>query len=478
MTQASHSSQSPSELTLPKRVALAGALGLMLVALIAIIFGASAFSRLERERATRRAQTLSRAMAARLTDTPAELRSTLLSRTTARAGLTVSVVDRQGAPLRETTLFGRIPSWLVRGQSTTGEIEDGDRRLLVAAEPVVLDGQTYCVLVAVPFVRTAAGAISIELATLLAVLSALGLVAAIVVARDFAADLSAISRRAKRMSSASAPVISPLPVHGLDEVGALVRAFNDLQAQIEREIEAHRVALVRLEDAERRKEVQIATLRHELRTPLNSIIGFAELLLSGVDGPMSPAQVEDVEAIARSGHHLMHLVDDVLDLSAIATGRFSVDKSAVDLASLVQEVVREMSGQARVKQISIECQIAKTTVIEADPTSLRRAITNLVQNAIQHCRSKVTVELEADDRSAKVHVRDDGKGITPYELKRLFKPFEGGREGGAGLGLAITVALMELHDGTLGAESFVGVGSTFTATIPLHPTALTQAGFA
>ena len=70
------------------------------------------------------------------------------------------------------------------------------------------------------------------------------------------------------------------------------------------------------------------------------------------------------------------------------------------------------------------------------------------------------------------------KGITPYELKRLFKPFEGGREGGAGLGLAITVALMELHDGTLGAESFVDVGSTFTATIPLHPTALTQAGFA
>lgn len=478
MTPASIPSQGLAELTLPKRVAFAGALGLFFVALIAIIFGASAFSQLERERTTRRAQTLSRAMAARLTATPARLRSSLLSRTTARAGLTVSVVNRQGAPLPDTALFARIPSWLVQGQSTTGEIDDSDRHLLVAAEPVVLDAVPYSVLVAVPFGRTAANAIAIELATLLAVLGALGLVAAIVVARDFAADLRAISRRAKRMSSATAPVITPLPVHGLDEVGALVRAFNDLQSQIGSEIEAHRLALVRLEDAERRKEVQIATLRHELRTPLNSIIGFAELLLSGVDGPLSATQIEDVEAIARSGHHLMHLVDDVLDLSAIATGRFSVDKNAVDLASLVQEVVREMSGQARVKHVTLHCDTPKTTVIEADATSLRRAITNLVQNAIQHCRATVTVEIETDDRSAKVHVRDDGKGISPTELKRLFKPFEGGREGGAGLGLAITVALMELHDGTLGAESTVGEGSTFTATIPLHPTALTQAGFA
>jgi signal transduction histidine kinase len=456
---------------------LAGALGLALVALIAIILGASALSQVEREHTTNRAQILARAMVARLTDTPAALRSTLLSRTTARAGLTVSVLDRDGAPLTGTTVFARIPRWMLRGQATVAELDASDRHLLVAVEPVTLDGHAYSVLVAVPFVRTAAGAISIELATLLLVLGALGLVAAVVVARDFADDLRAISRRAKRMSAATAPVITPLPVHGLDEVGALVRAFNELQSQIENEINAHRVALERLEDAERRKEVQIATLRHELRTPLNSIIGFAELLLSGVDGELTPTQTEDVDAIARSGHHLMHLVDDVLDLSAIATGRFSVEKSAVDLATLVQEVVREMTGQARLKRVTLRCESSKTTVIEADPTSLRRAITNLVQNAIQHCKSTVTVELETNDRFAKVRVRDDGKGISPHELKRLFKPFEGGREGGTGLGLAITVALMELHDGTLGAESTVGLGSTFTATIPLHPTALTQAGF-
>ena len=96
-------------------------------------------------------------------------------------------------------------------------------------------------------------------------------------------------------------------------------------------------------------------------------------------------------------------------------------------------------------------------MVAGDATSLRRAITNLVHNALQHCRGRVTVELEQTDREARVHVRDDGRGIKTHDIKRLFKPFERGPEGsGTGLGLAITVALLELHEGTLGAESVEG----------------------
>jgi signal transduction histidine kinase len=418
-------------------------------------------------------------MAARLIVTPSAQRATLLSRVQARSGTLVAVVRPDGSPLRNTDLFTRIATTRPPSGRSVFALDDGDRRLLVASEPVVLDERDYLVLAAVPRPSGAGYALGIELSTLLVLLTALGLSAAIIVARDVSSDVRSITARARKMTAGEANSLRALPVHARDEVGALVSAFNRLQREIATEIDHHREALARLDDAERRKEAQIATLRHELRTPLNSIIGFADLLLSGVDGALSDAQREDVEAIARSGKHLLHLVDDVLDLSAIASGRFSIERKPVDLAAIVSEVVREAQGQARLRRITIEHKSAEPTIVEGDPTSLRRAITNLVQNALQHCRSRVSVELESDVREARVHVRDDGRGIRPQDMKRLFKPFERGRDGGGtGLGLAITVALLELHDGKLGAESIEQQGSTFTAIVPLQETALSQAGFA
>jgi signal transduction histidine kinase len=233
--------------------------------------------------------------------------------------------------------------------------------------------------------------------------------------------------------------------------------------------------------------VLIATLRHELRTPLNSIIGFAELLLSGVDGELTDTQREDVEVVARSGRHLLHLVDDVLDLSAIASGRFEIERSPVDLVSVAREVLREAGALARRKNVTLSLEAQQPAIVQGDALSLRRAVTNLVQNAIEHAGGRVVVEVVQKGRTATISVRDNGPGITPQELKRLFKPFErgrvatsegGGSRAGAGLGLAIALALLEVHGGSLGAESEVGKGSTFVATLPLQPTALAQAGFA
>jgi len=463
---------------LPLRVALAGALALGLVSLFAVPLAAQAVTNVEQSEASRRAETIARAMAARLSVTPSSQRATLLSRVQARSGTLVAVVRRDGMPLRDTELFTRVNTMRPPQGRSVFALDDGDRRLLVASEPITLDERDFVVLAAVPRPSGAGYALGIELATLLVLLTGLGLAAAVIVTRGVSSDVRAITARARRMSTGQANSLRALPVHARDEVGELVAAFNKLQREIAQEIEQHREALTRLDDAERRKEAQIATLRHELRTPLNSIIGFADLLLSGVDGELNNAQREDVEAIARSGRHLLHLADDVLDLSAIASGHFAIERKAVDLAAIVAEVVREAQGQARLRRITIEHQEAESTLVEGDATSLRRAITNLVQNALQHCRSRVTVQLETDVREARVHVRDDGRGIRPQDMKRLFKPFERGREGGTGLGLAITVALLELHDGKLGAESVEQQGSTFTATVPLHETALSQAGFA
>jgi signal transduction histidine kinase len=464
---------------LPWRVALAGALGLGLVSAVAVPLAARAVGTVERAEANRRAETIAKTMAARLAVTPALQRATLLSRVQARSGTMVAVVRPDGSPLPDTELFTRSSTTMrPPSGSAVFALDDGERRLVVASEPITFESGAFVVLAAVPRPSGAAYSLGIELATLLIVLTGLGLAAAVIVARDLTSDVRAITARARRMSGGDANSLRALPVHARDEVGELVAAFNKLQREIGKEIEQHREALAKLEDAERRKAAQIATLRHELRTPLNSIIGFADLLLSGVDGELSESQREDIEAIARSGRHLLHLVDDVLDLSAIASGRFSIERKSVDLAAIVGEVVREAQGQARLRRISIEHRESENVLVEGDATSLRRAITNLVQNALQHCRGTVTVELEVTDREARVHVRDDGRGIRPQDMKRLFKPFERGREGGGtGLGLAITVALLELHEGKLGAESVEGQGSTFTAHVPLHETALSQAGF-
>jgi signal transduction histidine kinase len=461
------------------RIALTGALGLALLAAVAVPLGSTAVTITDQREASRRADTLARAMAARLAVTPPDLRATLLSRVRARSGTSVTVVRPDGTPLQDMDALTPGPIPRPPDERAVFTLDNGDRPLLVASEPVALDGAPVRVLVAVPRPSGAGATLGIELAALLTALTALGLTAAIVVARELSLDVRAIARRARKMTTGEANSLRPLPVHARDEVGALILSFNRLQREIAAEIEAHRAALVRLEDSERRKEAQIATLRHELRTPLNSILGFADLLLSGVDGEITASQQEDLEAIARSGRHLLHLVDDVLDLSAIASGRFAIERRPIDLSAIVAEVVREARGPARLRRIEIEARAPAPCVVAGDATSLRRAITNLVHNALQHCRARVTVELEPTDREARVHVRDDGRGINTHDIKRLFKPFERGREGGGtGLGLAITVALLELHEGTLGAESVEGQGSTFTATVPLHETALTQAGFA
>lgn len=257
-----------------------------------------------------------------------------------------------------------------------------------------------------------------------------------------------------------------------DEVGALVESFGVLQARFEAEAREHREALEKLEEVERRRGATVTTLRHELRTPLNSIVGFAELLLAGGDGPLTEAQREDVTVIASAGRHLLGLVDDVLDLSAMAAGRYPLARAVVDLAALTREVLREAQGVARLREVTLSLEAPDELRLEADGAALRRALTNLVLNAIEHGGRAVTVTLKPLATGCSLAVSDLGRGLSQDELRRLFKPFERGKTAearGAGLGLAITLGLVELHRGTLSAHSEVGVGSTFTITLPRSP---------
>lgn len=468
------------------RVALASLLVAPAVALVGGLAGAQLSSHTAEQGLTQRAETLAAATAARLQYVPANDRGAVVKRATEHVNGLVTAVDPTGYAIQDapaSPVPARSP--LLRLDRVVTDVTFDEQRYRVATRAVQYEGVRHVVIAGVPL-PTHPGRVPqllTEMLSVLAAIGALGIAAALVIARDITTDVRSIARRAAEMATNTTAALEPLPVRAFDEVGALVESFNALQQRFAKELDAHRLALARLEDAERRKEVLIATLRHELRTPLNSVIGFADLLLSGVDGELSTEQREDVEVIARSGRHLLHLVDDVLDLSALASGRFVIDPEPVDLVPLVREIAREAEGSARRRKVEVKVEAPANILVDGDATALRRAITNLVQNAIEHAGGRVVIDLSVAGRFASVSVKDNGPGIRPQEIKRLFKPFERGRtgetsRGNTGLGLAITVALLELHGGTLGAESEPGLGSTFIARLPLRPEALAQAGFA
>lgn len=251
--------------------------------------------------------------------------------------------------------------------------------------------------------------------------------------------------------------------------GALHQAVDTWGRRFSEERARHRAALTRLEETEHRREAWLGTLRHELRTPLNAIVGFTELLAAEVDGPLTDAQREDVDTIGNAGGHLRSLVEDVFDLSAMTTGTFPVTRVRVNVAAVVRDVVREAEGLARTRGVSLRLEGPVEAVAWVDAVAIRRALTNLVVNAIEHAGGAVAVKLEATLATLTVEVRDNGPGIAPGELKRLFRPFERGRTAearGAGLGLAITLGLVEVHGGTLSARANDDRGSTFTVTLP------------
>jgi signal transduction histidine kinase len=478
----------PPEDGLLWRITLATLTAVALVGVCAALIGGELTVLKLRDRIERRASLLAVSTAARMQGLPAPHRALLAQELTDAVGSVVTVLEPDGsiapnAPRAPVTR--ELPSSL-RAAPHAGVVLP-DEGWVVAVETLAPEGDDprpprVAVFTPLPSEATRRGALALLFVKLLAVLAATGAaggVVSFVVARDIALDVRAITASALRMLTRKTEALRPLPVRARDEVGALVVAFNRLQKRFADEVALHRQALERLDENERRRETLINTLRHELRTPLNSILGFAQLLLQEVDGALSPEQREDVELIARSGAHLLRLVDDVLDLSAMASGRYAIAREPVDLVTLARDVVEEARGIARTRGVTLAMAGLAEAPSYGDPVALRRAFTNLVVNAIEHAGGEVTVTVAERGRGFAVSVRDNGRGISSRELRRLFKPFERGRTAearGAGLGLAITLGLVELHGGTLSANSEEGRGSTFTATIPAGMAPLAPTG--
>lgn len=281
--------------------------------------------------------------------------------------------------------------------------------------------------------------------------------------------LAAALKRFKRDPGARASVRSG------DELETLAQEFNqmaDVIAERKKELEEINVALRK---ANRAKSDFLAVMSHELKTPLHAIRGYSQLLLEGVDGPITAAQHEDLQNILNSGDHLLELIDNILKFSKIEAGEDRPYFEAADLSVIAEETIKSVSALARHKNLPIESDV-ESCVLHADSTKLKQILLNLLSNAIKYTeRGKIAVVGRVHNHEYILTVSDTGLGIPAHERARIFEPFtqldgSSTRESqGVGLGLAIVKKYVEIHHGRVWVESDLGQGSRFSVAFPLEP---------
>jgi len=232
----------------------------------------------------------------------------------------------------------------------------------------------------------------------------------------------------------------------------------------------------RAEAANRAKSEFLANMSHELRTPLNAIIGFSELMEQGIFGSLGNDRYQEyVSDIYASGTYLLGVINDILDMSKIEAGQFSINREAVDLSPLILETVRVVSLQATKKDIEVHTDIPDSLTVRCDRRALKQILINLLSNAVKFTGQggNVTLRARPIDGKLVMLIKDTGCGIPSDALKKLGRPFEqvenqfSKSHTGSGLGLAISRSLTDLHGGTLRIRSKEGVGTVVRVTLPL-----------
>ncbi|WP_242344251.1 sensor histidine kinase [Anaeromyxobacter terrae] len=310
------------------------------------------------------------------------------------------------------------------------------------------------------------------------------------IAPDFDADLAkGYQQKIRRVSVATAEKILKHFMDLLDvmvftghksliaaklHIEAVQESYRELQEK-NRELED---SYAKLKELDRLKSNFLATMSHELRTPLTSVIGYSEMMLEGLGGPLTAEQREYLGIIMEKGENLLQLITSILDISKIEAGRVRLVLSDVDATQIMRDAVATVLPLARKKGLKISCEAGAMPRIQADRDKLRQCLVNLCSNAVKFTPAggaiKVFAEALAGDRLA-IHVADSGIGIAEEHLGKVFDVFyqvdgSSTREyGGAGLGLAIVKSFVEAHGGEVGLRSTAGVGTTFSLVLPLRP---------
>ncbi|WP_455482305.1 ATP-binding protein [Bartonella sp. B35(2025)] len=233
----------------------------------------------------------------------------------------------------------------------------------------------------------------------------------------------------------------------------------------------------RAESANKAKSEFLANISHELRTPLNAILGFSDIMLQATFGPLGSQRYKEyMQDIYNSGTHLLALINDILDMSKIEAGRFTLDFKNIDLEPIISETIRTFTPQAQEKNISVTANIASKLHAEVDCRAMRQIFLNLISNAIKFTPSSGNIDIYAAQKKNNFvfKIKDTGVGIPQSAIKKLGQPFEQVENQftkthtGSGLGLAISRSLLKLHKGKLEITSKEMKGTTVTIIMPIQ----------
>jgi len=285
-------------------------------------------------------------------------------------------------------------------------------------------------------------------------------------------------RCASYFDSAGKPIRSVGTVQDVTELKQAELALKQLNEELEQRVQQRTELLLQAkEEADRANNAKsefLSRMSHELRTPMNAIMGFAQLLESDGETPVTPDQADNIREIRHAGQHLLELINEVLDLARIETGRIELSLEPVEVSSLIGECVSLLQPLTSEHRIELKLDVDCDGTVRADRLRLRQTLLNLLSNAVKYNRDggsvAINCRLVAEGR-VRIAVCDSGRGIAADALPRLFQPFErieSVYEGieGTGIGLALSKRLVEAMGGNIGVESVAGEGSTFWLELP------------
>lgn len=425
-----------------------------------------------------RCRILSLTLAERLRRTSEEDRPVVLERAARRSGAELLLVGADGHVLVDATQGAPakpgILELLIAGEGETTTAL-GRARFFSAALQAQTEYMNVLAFVSAPRAPFATGSLLVWLGTLTALLVGVAALAALALARDVHADVTFVRNRIVDMArEGTEPTGIPIPVRSVDLVGLLTSAFNVLVDRFTAAEHAYRQDLSGALAYDRDRSDFLAALSHELRTPLNAILGFTDVLLSEVDGPLSADAHENLSVVRNSGQHLRALIDDILDLSALESGELRLTCKMIDVLSIGQEVVREASIAAEQKKLEMRV-VGNRAMAFADARRVRQIIGNIVGNAVKFTsKGGVTLRIEPRDGGVTIAITDTGPGIAREDHEAIFQEYWQAGEVkrqrvGTGLGLAITRRLVQMHRGFIDLQSQLGKGSTFTIVLPSRP---------
>jgi signal transduction histidine kinase len=454
-------------------VGLAVALGIGLV-------GLDHLARAGDDHAGARADLLAATVAARLSQLPQGQRLEAAQLAARRTAAGILVVTPDARVVHDVTLGAPDRAALEKMLAETkGVAQTRLGRARFAVRPIgaargAPESTRLVVLVAEPPVAQGASALVSALLALTTMLLGVAAAVAYAVSRDVTRDVDFVTRRVSGMAQVrTEPTGELIPARTMDEVGLLTTAFNKLVSRFGKAEKAYRQDLTRASAADRERAAFLAAVSHELRSPLNAILGFADILMEEVDGPLSPSAREEVEQIRGSGAHLLTLINDILEFSALESGQLRLTRGRVDLTGLANEVVREARGLVGEKQLTVRVEGDASLVARVDGRRVRQVLGNLVNNAIKFTqRGEVVVRVTREGVQAALSVTDTGPGISSQERAVIFHEYKQARSErmkrrGTGLGLAIARRLVSLHHGSIQVESQLGRGSTFKVLLPI-----------